>query len=596
VALAWIALISGPGWAADPILRLSAAELILDDTASPPPETAPWQPQSLPDNWNRSRPGVGGNAWYRVQFALPREPDQLHAVYVRKVSMNAAFYVNGTLVGAGGRFEEPVARQWNWPQFYGIPSNLLKQGDNVLHVRLWVYPNSRGGLDEIRLGPEAELRPEYERRVLVQTVLPALCYVAVVAVGLFVFALWVRRRGEPTYVYLFVMSLLFMVPFADLVVRDIPVPTFYWDLSVYSTFGWCSLLFNVFLMRYLGLHWPRFERLLALYGAFGPILMYLAGPARLHAVANGWLVLMIPVGLFFGAFVIRQAWRERTLEAALPAIAYTLVVGATIQAGLVHRDKLAFDSFYLLPYFMMLANLVFGWTLTNRFVQALKVAETLNIELEQRVAEKHRELAQNFARLQELERRTAVAEERRRLMSEMHDGIGSQLIATLDLVEHGEPPRAEIAAELREVLDGVRLTIDSMEPADNDLLTVRGNLRYRLEGRLKRQGIALDWQVRDIPKLDSLTPQNVLHILRIVQEAFTNIVKHARASTITVETGASEEHVFIRVSDDGCGFAQVREGRGLASMRRRAHYLGAQLDITPSPGGTALQLSIPRAA
>ena len=189
---------------------------------------------------------------------------------------------------------------------------------------------------------------------------------------------------------------------------------------------------------------------------------------------------------------------------------------------------------------MMLSSLVFGWHLTNRFVGALNVAETVNVELEQRVAQKHEELAQNFTRLQEMERRAAVAEERRRLMSEMHDGIGSRLIATLDLVEHGEPPRSEIAAELREVLDGLRLTIDSMEPTDNDLLAVLGNLRYRLEGRLKRQGIVLDWQVRDIPKLASLTPQNVLHILRIVQEAFTNIIKHAGARRSPSRAGSTK--------------------------------------------------------
>ena len=96
-----------------------------------------------------------------------------------------------------------------------------------------------------------------------------------------------------------------------------------------------------------------------------------------------------------------------------------------------------------------------------------------------------------------------------------------------------------------------------------------GTLRYRLEGRLKRQGIVLDWQVRDIPKLASLTPQNVLHILRIVQEAFTNIIKHAGARTITVQAGSTEVHVFIRIADDGRGFAPEREGRGLANMRRR---------------------------
>jgi signal transduction histidine kinase len=140
------------------------------------------------------------------------------------------------------------------------------------------------------------------------------------------------------------------------------------------------------------------------------------------------------------------------------------------------------------------------------------------------------------------------------------------------------------------------LTIDSLEPSENDLLTLLGNLRYRLEGRLKRQGIALDWQIHDLPELDSLTPQNVLHILRILQEALTNVLKHARASRIAVETGSSDEEVFIRISDDGCGFTRGRQGRGLANMQMRAQALGGRLDIQPSSAGTTLTLHLPVSA
>jgi signal transduction histidine kinase len=78
--------------------------------------------------------------------------------------------------------------------------------------------------------------------------------------------------------------------------------------------------------------------------------------------------------------------------------------------------------------------------------------------------------------------------------------------------------------------------------------------------------------------------------------AFTNIVKHARAKTITVQTGFTDQHVFINVADDGCGFTAGREGRGLISMRRRAQTLGARLDIAPSSAGTTLSLYIPKSS
>ena len=183
-------------------------------------------------------------------------------------------------------------------------------------------------------------------------------------------------------------------------------------------------------------------------------------------------------------------------------------------------------------------NVVLVWILIDRFIRALDEARRLNAELEGRVAQKHAELQQNFAQLREMERQQTIAEERQRIMSDMHDGIGGQLISTLSLVEKGSLSSAEVAAVLRECLEDLRLTIDSLEPTDNDLLTVLGNLRYRLQGRLQRCGIELDWQVREVTRLACLTPQNVLHILRILQEAFTNVLKHAHATVIRVETGS----------------------------------------------------------
>jgi signal transduction histidine kinase len=222
------------------------------------------------------------------------------------------------------------------------------------------------------------------------------------------------------------------------------------------------------------------------------------------------------------------------------------------------------------------------------------------VELEGRVAQKHAELQHNFAQLRELERQQAIAEERQRIMSDMHDGIGGQLISALSLVEAGNTPKEQVAVALRECIDDLRLAIDSLEPTEEDLLPVLGSLRYRLEPRLKAQGIALDWQVQEVPKLACLTPQNVLHILRILQEAFTNVLKHAQADRIAVEAGVEPDsrRVYIRVSDNGRGLASSDgprpQGHGLVNMLRRAKALGGELLVRPSSGrGTTLELLLP---
>ena len=231
----------------------------------------------------------------------------------------------------------------------------------------------------------------------------------------------------------------------------------------------------------------------------------------------------------------------------------------------------------------------------RRIAQALAESKRMNAELEERVRQKQLELERQFGLLQRLSREAAVADERRRIMSDMHDGIGGQLISTLSLVETGEVTREQIAAALRECIDDLRLAIDSLEPTEEDLLPVLGNLRYRLEPRLKAHGIGLDWQVRDVPRLACLTPQNVLHVLRIVQEAFTNVIKHAQAKVVRVSTSIDSRGVTIDVGDDGKGFdvATGARGRGLASMRKRAGAVGGELSLQSSPAGTTLSLRLP---
>lgn len=232
----------------------------------------------------------------------------------------------------------------------------------------------------------------------------------------------------------------------------------------------------------------------------------------------------------------------------------------------------------------------------RRVARALAESERMNAELEERVRQKQRELERNFEKLQELSRDAAVAEERQRIMTDMHDGIGAHLIAALSLVESDGASSREIAAVLRECIDDLRLAIDSLDSTDNELLPALGNFRYRLEGRLRTVGIELVWKVGDVPELSYLSPRNLLHILRILQEAFANVLKHAQATQVILETGLSpnQRQAFIRVSDNGKGFAPPEvDGRGLGNMARRAALFGGELRVSPSGQGTTVELLLP---
>lgn len=120
-------------------------------------------------------------------------------------------------------------------------------------------------------------------------------------------------------------------------------------------------------------------------------------------------------------------------------------------------------------------------------------------------------------------------------MREMHDGVGSSLISALRLVEHGRTP-LNVAQVLKECIDDLKIAIDSLESTDADLLGLLGALRFRLGPRLAGAGITLRWRITELPPLIWLDAQSALHVLRILQEVLTNIVKHSRATEISVTT------------------------------------------------------------
>ncbi len=581
-----------------PVLQLDRAEFVMDDGELPPLDSAAWKPQSLPDNWNVSRPQASGFGWYRIRFVLAQQPMQLYAVYAPKISISAAFYLNGQYLGSGGAFTPPakIARNANRPQFFVATPQLLRSGGNTLHVRIWSAAGV-GGIAAVQIGPEAELRPLYEHRYLLQVQFQQISAALIGFVAVLMLFLWTRRPQDTMYGYLGGSCLAALVHVALFVVRDAPLPGLWWDVLCLTALGFSVAFYALFVVRFTGRRRRSFEALLWLYMAMNPFVVALVGLKQYGLIIAFESLVFFVLFVFCMGILAQFWWRRRTVESFLvfSVLVFDLILGGHdfgIFAGTV-----PFESMFWTPYASALGSIFIGGMLVNRFVSNLNDYEKLNVELEGRVIQKHAELEENYKRMNQLERQSAAVEERQRIMRDMHDGLGAQLISTLSLVEHEDLAKDQLVAVLRECLDDLRLTIDSLESTENDLLTVLGNFRYRLEPRLKSRGIHLDWQVKDLPKLACLTPRNVLHVLRILQEAFTNILKHAHANTVKLETGIAGEPgtVFVSVSDNGIGVSNDHAGHGFTNMRRRAQAIGGTLDIVSAATGTMITLSLPNA-
>ena len=588
-------------------VTLLAAESLHDNSAQPPPAAAAWEAQRLPDNWNITRPGIGGTVWYRFDYRID-DPTSVYAVYLPRLSMNGAVYVNGLLIGTGGSFNEPVARNWNRPLYFLVPPGLLKDGMNRVHVRVRGYAGLDGGLSAPIVDTDSMIADDYDREFFWRIIVSQTTSVVIGAVGLFMLLLWMRRRQDRAFGYFGFASLLWAFYTADLYVRDIPVSTFYWEIAIRSAFSGFALLLALFALDYALSRWmsSRWQTALRVVlwttMVLVPVSFFFGGADLLFELTHFWNVVTFGIVSAATLTALVAAWKRRSWEAiALTSIGF-LAIAFALHDVLKKSGILEGDRQTLLMYAAPPLFLAIGWLLTDRFIRTLAEVERLNRDLEARVAEKSAALEANYARLADAQQRQALAEERQRLMRDMHDGVGGQLITALAALEGGAVAPADVAQIVRECIDDLRLVIDSMEPIDDDLVALLGSLRYRLEPRLKAAGVRLVWQVQDLPALPNLSPRNVLHILRILQEALTNALKHAGATKIALSTGVdvAADVALIRIVDDGAGFdaaaapaSSITTGRGLGNMHRRAQAVGGTLGIDSGAQGTTVTLRLP---
>jgi signal transduction histidine kinase len=263
----------------------------------------------------------------------------------------------------------------------------------------------------------------------------------------------------------------------------------------------------------------------------------------------------------------------------------------------IQNNLLGPESWYLGPYANILNFAGFCYLIFRYYMRAVHAARQAHADLATRLADKEAELRESYERLRVVERSQTLIDERRRLTQDMHDGLGSSLNTALLAVERGRVDGLAVADILRSCIDDLHLAIDSMEPEHADLLLLLATLRHRLGARLQQAGVTLHWQVSDVPSLPWLDPRKSLHILRILQEALTNSLKHSGASQLWLSTSVEPGAVCVGIRDNGKGFepqaAQAGGGRGLRNQQRRAESIGASISWHSDARGTLTTLSLP---
>jgi signal transduction histidine kinase len=215
-------------------------------------------------------------------------------------------------------------------------------------------------------------------------------------------------------------------------------------------------------------------------------------------------------------------------------------------------------------------------------------------------------LARHLAEEKELqaERHRAVAEERERIARELHDGLGQVLgyvntkaMAVRLLLQGGHAEGAarhleQLEEAARQVSGDVRQAIQGLRLTSHEEGGFASGLRTLVDQSSRLSGLPIRFAADGLEGL-RLPTDVELHLLRIVQEALTNIRRHADATAAEVRAERQDGFLRLRVRDDGQGFPDADGPRpshyGLAMMAERAAEIGADLDVQSAPGaGTSV--------
>jgi signal transduction histidine kinase len=210
-------------------------------------------------------------------------------------------------------------------------------------------------------------------------------------------------------------------------------------------------------------------------------------------------------------------------------------------------------------------------------VVTVRIAARVFLQMEAQASE----LSRVSFRMLETQEATA-----RRFSHELHDELGGSLTAIKTNLTSADPKKIEDSIKLiDDAITNVRTLSQLLRPTILDDFGLDAGIRWLAERFSERTGIDADYRSHFDGRLADETET---HLFRIVQEALTNVARHANASRVTIFLRAENGNIRLTLSDNGRGLPQIaaeHTGMGLTGMRARARSAGGDCAISSTTGG-----------
>ncbi|MCA0377468.1 MAG: GAF domain-containing sensor histidine kinase [Gemmatimonadetes bacterium] len=279
---------------------------------------------------------------------------------------------------------------------------------------------------------------------------------------------------------------------------------------------------------------------------------------------------------------------QQPFIAVLPVGSGPRLVGALVMAGEVRNPFTALDDDFLLAFGQQVGAALDQWALDRELAARTRALEQLSVRMVRQHEDERRRLSRELHD-ETAQVFSAVKMQVATLRSTLSDDARSRVERLLALVDTG-------IASIRQVTSALR-------PSLLDDLGLRPALQSLVTDFRERSGLVTHFEAP--ATLPTLSGDAELAVFRAVQEALSNVVRHAEAQTVRVavthEAVVGGDRIVVTVHDDGRGFAALRGGRlpeaagrmGLTGMRERLLAVGGTLQLANRAGGAELRIVVP---
>lgn len=575
----------------------NAAVAAVDEPTLEALAAATFLPVELPHTQSN---GPGYRA-LRFTIDLPEVPERGLDLIPQVTNDNLMIVLNGSILRQEGRMERPdLTFHGNNRSITFVPAGLLRKGTNefvIVAVRQIIpYFDFNRPL----IGESEFLRPALAKRAWLLSGYQEQTIAIGIVVSVMAFVLLLRATQREYALWLFLLVFTWTMRSAIIRMADPPGSAelrlaVYFVMTAFLPVAWANVA-NL----WTGKPWRWVMPVTVAAGC-------LAAGFCVHALLfrddvgafDDCSVLANMLGIAVGAIALfRFLWHlVRTVDDRYFEMALFVQILSLMVIEFFYQWRFEVSTGHVqnsLPFLLI----AFAAAFLSRNVRLFRSVNEINAMLKDRLAAREAELAAQHARQEELLRRETLVDERRRLMGEMHDGVGGQLVSLMHANRHRALTHDELDEALTGVTDELRLVIDSLDTVGSSVSTALANYRRRIEPRLKSAGIELTWQNSLDDDIAGFGPREVLHVCRIVQEAVTNALKHAHPSRIELSLGrtGTSGDLEIIVRDNGRGFdveSAGGNGHGQRSMRERAVALNGTISIDSAAEGTVIVLRVP---